>query len=297
MRRRCRRRRSPVRRSCGSRLQARCRPSVSCRLPRPSRRAGIRTSSRTQRRRTRRSPWSRSLCPRGRPRSRCRERTHRSSRRGRRGWRRRCRRRRSRVRQSCGSHLRDPSKPWATRTRPKLRMSRHSNVEPDSEEANETLAAVAVVVPDGPAEIEVSGADASIVQAREAGDASTLPAASLARTSKLWEPPGEPGVGLRRATSPPSRAVQPAFERRAGLRRRERDARGSRRGRARGTGRDRRVGSGRIDRPGAGGRGRVDVAGGVDRAYVKAVGATGETRISLGRRARGPSSRIEPALE
>ena len=70
--------------------------------------------------------------------------------------------------------------------------SRHSNVEPDSEEANETLAAVEVVVPDGPAEIEVSGADASMVQAREAGVASMLPAASIARTSKLWEPPARP---------------------------------------------------------------------------------------------------------
>ena len=47
-------------------------------------------------------------------------------------------------------------------------------------------------MPDGPAEIDVSGADASIVQAREAGVASTLPAASIARTSKLWEPLASP---------------------------------------------------------------------------------------------------------
>ena len=70
--------------------------------------------------------------------------------------------------------------------------SRHSNDDPDSEAANETLAEVADVVPDGPAEIDVSGADASIVQAREAGLASTLPAASVARTSKLWEPLARP---------------------------------------------------------------------------------------------------------
>ena len=73
---------------------------------------------------------------------------------------------------------------------------RHSNEEPDSEDANETLAAVEDVVPDGPAEIDVSGAVVSpgevTVQARDAAVASALPAASVARTSNVCEPTARP---------------------------------------------------------------------------------------------------------
>ncbi len=36
--------------------------------------------------------------------------------------------------------------------------------------------------------ISVSGASVSIVQVNESGEASTLPAASIARTWKVWEP-------------------------------------------------------------------------------------------------------------
>ncbi len=73
---------------------------------------------------------------------------------------------------------------------------RHSNVEPDSEEANDKLAAVEDVVPEGPAEIDVSGAVVSpgavTVQARDAAVASVLPAASLARTSNVCVPTARP---------------------------------------------------------------------------------------------------------
>ena len=70
---------------------------------------------------------------------------------------------------------------------------RHSYVEPDSEEVNPKLPSATVTVPDGPEEIDVSGGVVSggggtlTVQVREAGLPSVLPAASLARTSKVCE--------------------------------------------------------------------------------------------------------------
>jgi hypothetical protein len=74
--------------------------------------------------------------------------------------------------------------------------SEHSKVEPDSLEENVKLALVLVVVAAGPEPIVVSGAVVSgggwIVQLWLAGVASTLPAASLARTSKLCAPTARP---------------------------------------------------------------------------------------------------------
>ena len=64
---------------------------------------------------------------------------------------------------------------------------RHSKVAPASEE-NEKLAEVEVVEAAGWAVIVVSGAVVSTVQVLEAGVASTLPAVSMARTEKVWEP-------------------------------------------------------------------------------------------------------------
>jgi hypothetical protein len=66
--------------------------------------------------------------------------------------------------------------------------SLHSNVEPVSEELN---VKVGVVLPDGLAGLEsivVFGAVVSSVHVDAAGDASVLPAASVARTSKVWLP-------------------------------------------------------------------------------------------------------------
>jgi hypothetical protein len=72
----------------------------------------------------------------------------------------------------------------------------HSRLEPDSLEATEKLARVAVVVVAGPAVIEVSGGVVSAgggggggdvtIQPYSAGVASTLPAASFARTENRW---------------------------------------------------------------------------------------------------------------
>ena len=45
-----------------------------------------------------------------------------------------------------------------------------------------------MVVPDGPLSIVVSGATVSTVNIRDAGDASTLPAASVARTRNVYVP-------------------------------------------------------------------------------------------------------------
>ena len=65
--------------------------------------------------------------------------------------------------------------------------SRHSNVAPGSlVKVND--ADVLFVVPVGPPVIVVSGAAASTVNARDAGVASTLPAASMARTRNVYEP-------------------------------------------------------------------------------------------------------------
>jgi hypothetical protein len=74
--------------------------------------------------------------------------------------------------------------------------SLHSRVEPDSLEVTEKLAEVAVVVVAGPAVIDVSGGVVSTgggggggdvtAQSYSAGVASTLPAASLARTENWW---------------------------------------------------------------------------------------------------------------
>jgi hypothetical protein len=70
--------------------------------------------------------------------------------------------------------------------------SLHWNVEPDSVAVNENDAEVEVVEAAGWAVIVVSGAvvsaGAPIVQVTVAGEASTLPAASVARTVNVCEP-------------------------------------------------------------------------------------------------------------
>ena len=70
--------------------------------------------------------------------------------------------------------------------------SLHSNVEPASVEVNANDALVDVVGLLGPELIVVSGGVVSlgalIVQVHEAGEASVLPAASVARTLKVCEP-------------------------------------------------------------------------------------------------------------
>ena len=70
--------------------------------------------------------------------------------------------------------------------------SRHSKVEEPSLEVNEKVAPVAFVGFDGLPVIVVFGAVVSTVHANEAGERSTLPAASVARTSKVWGPSPRP---------------------------------------------------------------------------------------------------------
>jgi hypothetical protein len=76
--------------------------------------------------------------------------------------------------------------------------SRHSNVEPVSDEEKVKLALPVVTMPEGPSLIAVSGAVVSggggtaTVHVRVAGEASVLPAASVARTSNVCEPLASP---------------------------------------------------------------------------------------------------------
>src|SRR3954452_2454009 len=89
---------------------------------------------------------------------------------------------------------------------------RHWNVEPDSVEANAKLAEPVATVPLGPDEIDVSGAVVSsgvvsIVHVRVAGEASVLPAPSVARTLNVCEPSARPEYALgevHAAYAPPS---------------------------------------------------------------------------------------------
>ena len=84
--------------------------------------------------------------------------------------------------------------------------TRHSKLEPPSEELN---AKVGVVFPDGLEGLEsivVFGGVRSTVQVWLAGVASVLPAASVARTSKVWLPAvsaGEIDSGLVQDVQPP----------------------------------------------------------------------------------------------
>ena len=112
--------------------------------------------------------------------------------------------------------------------------SLHSNVEPASVEVNVNDGDAPLVVPVGPPVIVVSGAAVSTVNVRVAGVASTLPAASVARTRNVYAPSAsEPRmrgeVHGRERAGRRARAVETALERRAGLARGERERRRVRR--------------------------------------------------------------------
>jgi len=66
--------------------------------------------------------------------------------------------------------------------------SLHSNVEPGLVEVNANDGEALFVGPAGPLVIVVSGAAVSTVNDRVAGVASTLPAASVARTVNVYAP-------------------------------------------------------------------------------------------------------------
>src|SRR5262249_7997825 len=68
----------------------------------------------------------------------------------------------------------------------------HWNVLPASDAVNVNAADVLATVPDGPEVIVVVGATVSTIHVRAAGVWSMLPAASTARTSKLFAPGARP---------------------------------------------------------------------------------------------------------
>jgi hypothetical protein len=70
--------------------------------------------------------------------------------------------------------------------------SRHSKVEPSSFEEKLNAGLALATVPVGPESIWVCGATVSTVNERAAGVVSVLPAASDARTSKVWGPSERP---------------------------------------------------------------------------------------------------------
>ena len=70
-----------------------------------------------------------------------------------------------------------------------LPSRRHSKLAPPSEgESKANVGVVSLVWAGGAPVIAVVGGVVSTVKVREAGVASVLPAASVARTSKVWEP-------------------------------------------------------------------------------------------------------------
>ncbi len=85
----------------------------------------------------------------------------------------------------------------------------HSKVEPPSVALRAKVASSLATRPEGPESIVVPGGSASTVQVCSAGVASVLPAASWARTRKVWDPrPARRAraAGCRRSTAMPRRA-------------------------------------------------------------------------------------------
>ncbi len=101
--------------------------------------------------------------------------------------------------------------------------SLHSKVEPGSVELNANDALVAVVVPVGPEVIVVSGAvvsgggAVSTVNERVAGEASVLPATSVARTDTECAPSASAEVVHGLVQFGPRPRVHAALEHRVGL--------------------------------------------------------------------------------
>ena len=114
--------------------------------------------------------------------------------------RRCCRRRRWRGPGRCASPARGRCSPPGT-CRTRRRRASTGTSTPASVEPNVNVALVLLTEPVGPAVIVVSGATVSTVHVREAGEASVLPAASVARTWKVCDALREAGVarpGTRR---------------------------------------------------------------------------------------------------
>jgi len=72
--------------------------------------------------------------------------------------------------------------------------TRQANVEPASLAEKVNVGVASFVRPDGPLSMVVFGAAVSTVKLCDAGVASTFPAGSVARTSKLWAPSASDAV-------------------------------------------------------------------------------------------------------
>ena len=97
--------------------------------------------------------------------------------------------------------------------------TRHSKTEPVSVAVSSKVGVESFVSPVGPAAIAVSGASVSTENARLAGVSSTLPAASVARTSKVCAPSvsaavvrGEPHVANAAASTRHSKLAPASLE-------------------------------------------------------------------------------------
>ena len=147
----------------------------------------------------------------------------------------------------------------------------------------------------GPEPMLVSGAPVSTVQERVASVASALPAASVARTEKMWAPSASPVERVRRRAGLPAAGVELALE---GRRRSpdEVNASVAELVRVSGDGPDPIdvVGRHGVDGPGARGLGGVGVAGGVGGAHAEGVGALREAgeRARRGAGCQAPSSSL-----
>ncbi len=127
-----------------------------------------------------------------------------------------CRPRRAPARAACGRRARARRPRAATAGSKAPPSSEHSKVTPASSAENSNVARSSLVGLSGPASIDVSGAIVSItVQARVAGEASALPAASTARTASVWSPGREVAQLVRRRAGLERAAVQRALEARA----------------------------------------------------------------------------------
>ena len=173
----------------------------------------------------------------------------------------------------------------------------HSKVAGDSVEPRPNVGVESGLGCAGVETKDVFGAVTSTVQACVAGVASRLPAASFARTSKVWAASVRPvyDTGLEQlAKAPPSRRHSkpgPASE----AMNEKLGARGVRVG-GRGGG-NRRVRGRRVDREDEGGRACVDVPGDIRRADVERVGVLGERAERQRARRRRPRAAVQAHLE
>ena len=179
--------------------------------------------------------------------------------------------------------------------------TRHSKLAPASPEEKPKVGVVSVVRPLGPESIVVFGGVVSTVKLRLAGVGSGLPAASTARTSKVWAPSAsaavvwvpEPEQAAKASPSTRHSKLAPASS--------EEKLKVGVLSVVRPPGPESIVvfGGRRVDGEVAAGRGRVGIAGGVDGPDLEGVGAVGERGggVGAGARAGREGVGVDPAFE